>query len=292
MRVFNGETFADVYESALYHLLNEYNYELSPRNMKVREIPNAALVINDPYSCLYDNKKRSSQFKYIAAELVWYFTGRNDVGFISKFAKFWDKIKNKDGSLNSAYGNLIFKEHNAHGKNQYSWALEKLKEDKDSRQAILHFNKQHHQYDNNKDFVCTLNGIFQIRNNSLNFTVDMRSNDIILGTPTDIPFFCTLQQQMLVHLQKYYPDLRMGTYTHIAHSLHIYERHFELGKKMLDFPFEEKYLPEMREAFIDESGVPLKMLVEIENEIENEEEYKFKDDLLHQWIIDALNSNI
>jgi len=36
-----------------------------------------------------------------------------------------------------------------------------------------------------------------IRDNKLNFSVSMRSNDAILGTPTDVAFFCLLQQQML-----------------------------------------------------------------------------------------------
>jgi hypothetical protein len=35
----------------------------------------------------------------------------------------------------------------------------------------------------------------------------MRSNDAILGTPTDVSFFTVLQQQALLHLQGMYPDL-------------------------------------------------------------------------------------
>ena len=78
--------------------------------MKIFEMMNAALVIEDPSFCLYENERRSSQFKYIAAELVWYFTGRKDTDFITPYAKFWKQIENEDGSVNSAYGNLIFTE--------------------------------------------------------------------------------------------------------------------------------------------------------------------------------------
>ena len=201
MRTYRGDTFADVYEKALRDTLENPDYTSKPRGMEIKEICNAALVIDDPYFPLYENEKRSSQFKYIAGETIWYFTGRKDIDFISKYSKFWSQLDNGDGTVNSAYGNLIFNEPLSDGRNQYQWALDSLIEDKDSRQSIIHFNKPSHQWKGNKDFVCTLNGIFQIRDNRLNFTVDMRSNDLILGTATDVAFFCLLQQQMLKHLK-------------------------------------------------------------------------------------------
>jgi len=302
MRVFKGETFAEAYNYALGSAIHNPNYVSSPRGMKIFEMTDAAIVVEDPTFCLYENERRSSQFKYIAAELVWYFTGRNDADFITPYAKFWDQIKNKDGSVNSAYGNLIFTEQLEDGRNQYRWALDSLIQDKDSRQAILHFNKPSHQWNGNKDFVCTLNGIFQIRDNKLNFTVDMRSNDLILGTPTDVAFFCLLQIQMLEHLRKYYPELELGTYTHIAHSLHLYERHFDLVGEMLMKSFNPTSYPEMREFLIDPNGKALDGLKQLEDEMIQSNDVVFKgdskfepqrhDDLLHQWISDAIFRNI
>lgn len=302
MRVFKGETFAEAYHSALSSVIYNPNYVSSPRGMKIFEMSDAAIVVEDPSYCLYENDRRSSQFKYIAAELVWYFTGRNDADFITPYAKFWDQIKNKDGSVNSAYGNLIFTEELEDGRNQYRWALDSLIQDKDSRQAILHFNKPSHQWNGNKDFVCTLNGIFQIRDNKLNFTVDMRSNDLILGTPTDVAFFCLLQMQMLEHLRKYYPELELGTYTHIAHSLHLYERHFDLVSEMLMKPFTPLSYPKMTEFLIDPNGKALEGLRLLESDMIQSNDIVFKgnsdfepnphDDLLHQWISDAIFKNI
>jgi thymidylate synthase len=293
MRVYKGETFADVYQTALTDVLIRPEYTSSPRGMGIKEVTNAALVIQDPSYPMYENPRRSSQFKYIAAELVWYFTGRNDTEFITKFAKFWDQIDNGNGTVNSAYGNLIFSESNEHYYTQYMWALDSLIKDKDSRQAILHFNKPSHQWNGNKDFVCTLNGIFQIRDNKLNFTVDMRSNDLILGTPTDVAFFCLLQMQMLEHLRTYYPELKLGTYTHLAHSLHIYERHFDLVGEMITKTFDPMSFPKIREFLIDPDGNALDGIKEIENEILSDSEtIRTKDDPLHQWISDAIFMDI
>ena len=85
MRTYRGDTFADVYEKALRDTLENPDYTSKPRGMEIKEICNAALVIDDPYFPLYENEERSSQFKYIAGETVWYFTGRKDIKFIDKF---------------------------------------------------------------------------------------------------------------------------------------------------------------------------------------------------------------
>ena len=288
MRTYRGDTFADVYELALRDTLENPEYTSSPRGMEIKEICNAALVIDDPYFPLYENEVRSSQFKYIAGETVWYFTGRKDIEFINKYSKFWKQLDNGDGTVNSAYGNLIFKEPLSDGRNQWQWALDSLIEDRDSRQAILHFNKPSHQWQGNKDFVCTLNGVFQIRDNRLNFTVDMRSNDLILGTATDIAFFCLLQQQMLKHLQVWYPNLRMGNYTHIVHSLHIYERHFDLVKRMLDKPFMQMSYPPLKENLITTKGHPTDNMNLLELDISNDPPLGFLtttlEDPLFRWL--------
>ena len=289
MRTYRGDTFADVYEKALRDTLENPEYTSSPRGMEIKEICNAALVIDDPYFPLYENEVRSSQFKYIAGETVWYFTGRKDIKFIDKFSKFWKQLDNGDGTVNSAYGNLIFKEPLSDGRNQWQWALDSLIEDKDSRQAILHFNKPSHQWQGNKDFVCTLNGVFQIRDNRLNFTVDMRSNDLILGTATDIAFFCLLQQQMLSHLKRYYPNLKMGNYTHIVHSLHIYERHFDLVKRMLAGEFIQMSYPPLQKNLITTKGHPTDTMNELESDIVQGWEGEWLNDPLFEWL--AFHSN-
>ena len=289
MRTYRGETFAEVYERVLNDVYYSPEYESSPRGMKIKEVTDAALVIKDPLFPLYENERRGSQLKYIGAELLWYFTGRNDVDFIERFAKFWRNIENGDGTVNSAYGNLIFKEINEHDYTQWEWAYKSLINDKDSRQAIMHFNQPKHQVDSNKDFVCTLTGVFQIRNNKLNFTIDMRSNDLILGTPTDIAFFCLLQQQMLKLLQPTYPELELGTYTHIVHSIHVYERHFNLVKEMLEERFLHLGFPPIKEDLVDIYCNPHPFMMELCSEIEEGGCLIQPDDKLLDWIGSAVS---
>jgi thymidylate synthase len=288
MRVYSGESFSEVYRDSLFDLFKDPDFKTNPRGLQIKENLNVSLVIKDPSLSLYQNERRSSQQKYIAAELLWYFLGRNDVEFISKFAKFWESIQNEDGTVNSSYGKLLFNKKNRFGKNQYDWALSSLMKDSDSRQAILHFNLPEHQYDGNKDFVCTMYGIFHIRDNRLNFTVSMRSNDAILGTPTDVAFFTVLQQQMLAHLKfKTYPNLELGSYTHIINSYHIYERNFKMVDEMLMCGFYTMPFPNLSQNLIKIDGQPSNDLKILENNYTSST--PINNDPLYNWIQQKIN---
>jgi len=267
MLVFKSENFAGCYKDSLIHLLNA-GLENRARSTVSTELLDVALVIEDPTSCIYANQARGSQLKYIAAELIWYYSGRNDVKFISKWAKFWETIQNHDGSANSAYGNLLFTVKNEYHYSQYQWALQSLINDPNTRQAIMHLNQPVHQYNGNKDFVCTMYVNCHIRENRLYMTTFMRSNDAIWGTPTDVAFFCSLQMQMLSQLRHFYPDLELGTYTHVANSYHIYDRHYDMVKRMLGSDFSPMSLPKIETDLINIDGSPSKDLLTLAEAIE------------------------
>lgn len=258
MREIRGNTFAEAYKNLLNEVYNKFEYETAPRGMNIREIMNCSVTIENPYSNLFKNEVRDLPLKYLKKELALYLSGRNDVEGFAEASKFWKKIANDDGTINSAYGNLIFKMDDTPNKefSQFAWALYSLGTDKDTRQAIMHFNRPMHQYKGVKDFPCTLEMTFHIRDNKLNATTVMRSNDVIKGTTFDIPFFMLLQQIMYNCLLKVYPDLEMGTYTHIAHSMHLYESDFELVGKMLEKEFVSDEMPKITDGIdlIDNSA--------------------------------------
>jgi thymidylate synthase len=291
MKHFKGKTFAQVYKESLISLSDNFMYETSPRGQKVKEDINVTLEIEDPTQCFFVNERRSTQFKYIAAELIWYYTGQNTTEWIGKYAKMWDSIKNEDGTVNSAYGNLIFNIKNEHGLSQYEWAITSLINDKNTRQAVLHFNMPVHQFETNKDFVCTMYANFHIRDEKLFLTVHMRSNDAILGTPTDVPFFCSLQMQMLEHLLAFYPNLKLGSYTHIANSYHVYERHYDMVKEIINGEVTPQTMPPVKSDLVFSNGKPTPELLWVKGLVDNTEKDKVifqdRDDLLF-WITSQL----
>jgi thymidylate synthase len=107
-----------------------------------------------------------------------------------------------------------------------------------------------------------------IRENKLHLKLNIRSNDAVWGTPTDAAFFCSLQMQMLNHLREVYPTLELGTYTHVADSYHVYDRHYDLVNKMLENEFVPVKMPMVKNDLINIDGEPTSNLLTLASHIE------------------------
>jgi len=267
MRILKTDSFASGYAAVLNTILADPDFVCSPRGQKCLEVQNLGLEILDPLNNFFFNKIRDTEKlkRYLAAELYWYFSGRRDLEFISKYSKFWNTLS-KNGLINSAYGYLIFEERNDKAWGEYEWAYNSLVNDKDTRQAIIRFNKPNMSYSGNVDFPCTLNAIFQIRENKLYLTIFMRSQDEWFGRIYDFPFFSCLLQQMRLHLLEKYPELKLGSITHINSSSHIYEKNVEKIKEMIKEGIKEDKIPEMKKSIISSSGKFLKKEFEEDKE--------------------------
>ena len=120
----------------------------------------------------------------------------------------------------------------------WEWAKQSLLNDKDTRQAFIKFSLPEHQYMGNKDQVCTMHGNFLIREDKLHLSIVMRSNDLTLGLVYDLPWFISLMDRMVGELKPQYPNLEKGHYTHMVHSMHIYDRDEKKILKMLGREYE------------------------------------------------------
>lgn len=96
--------------------------------------------------------------------------------------------------------------------------------------------------------------------------VNMRSNDIFLGFPYDIFNFTMWQEYVSCKL-----NIDIGTYTHIANSLHFYEKDREkiINASMV----EEVKENEMEKMPKEDLETQLSLLYEIEEKIRNKQEY-------------------
>jgi len=238
MRAFKFNTPSDAYLGLLKEVLETPDFVCSPRGLKIYEIMDAVVEIINPDSSpivTLDAERNKVIASYTAKELEVYRSNSIKVSDFEKISKFWGKLANPDGTINSSYGYLI-KALSDHGNPEFDnvklndgfrtpwqWCVESLKADKDTRQAVMRFSRPSHFYRGVKDFVCTLHGNWLIRENCLNLSIVMRSNDLVKGTAYDWPYFMGLMDEMLDELKPTYPDLQKGTFTHIAHSLHIYD---------------------------------------------------------------------
>ena len=243
MKIYN--TVSEAYLGSLKDVMENPEFRCAPRGQAILEKLDYSFKVLSPTSDPVETKdlERNETIKsYTAKEVDIYNSGTQLASEFAKASKFWNQIANADGTVNSAYGYLIWKNH-SHGnpmfepapcmRTPWEWAKLSLMKDKDTRQAILRFSLPEHSFVGVKDFTCTLHGNFLIREDKLHLSIVMRSNDLMLGLVYDLPWFCSLIDKMVEELKPTYPNLEKGTYTHTVHSMHIYERDLEKIKKML-----------------------------------------------------------
>ena len=212
----------------------------SPRGFDTREIRNAYFSVANPHphpitTCDAELNKKIS--KYTEAEFKLHERGCRSADEFAAYAPFWNNVANKDRTINSAYGYLIWFNRGYDGLTPWMFAKAQLERDIETRQAVLAFQLPEHRTLTTKDLVCTMHGWFSIRDNRLNFDIVMRSNDAILGLVYDMPWFISLMWKMRAALATTYPDLVVGTYSHYVHSLHLYDRDVERACKIVGIDY-------------------------------------------------------
>lgn len=261
MKIYN--TASEAYLGTLADVYFNPDVKSAPRGQPCREKLDYSFRVLSPDAnplVTRDPVRNETIRNYTAKEVELYNSCTNSAQDFGKASKFWLSLANPDGTVNSAYGHLIWA-NPSHGcdfeienyvispptspgdgtvygtrsvkRTPWQWAKQCLTDDKDTRQAILRFSLPEHQWKGNKDQTCTMHGNFLIRNDELHFSVVMRSNDLTLGLVYDMPWFMGLMDQMVDELRPIYPDLKKGHYTHTVHSLHIYEKNEEMVKKMI-----------------------------------------------------------
>lgn len=181
------------------------------------EVLNAITVIEDPTRNIITSDIRKMPMRYAVGELLWYLSGSNKVDDIKQFSRAWEKLSDDGETVNSAYGYRIFEKF---GFNQWEHIKELLWKDPNSRQAVIHIKEPNPMA--TKDLPCTVSLQYFIRDGKLFATTYMRSNDIWLGFPYDVFTFTCLQIKLAMEL-----GVKLGTYTHIAGSLHLYARNLQ-----------------------------------------------------------------
>jgi thymidylate synthase len=81
-----------------------------------------------------------------------------------------------------------------------------------------------------------------------------------------------------------YPELELGSFTHIANSYHIYERHFTLAQEMVASRVISATIPEIGENLIDVLGKPTPAFLELVDATEHTQVNYNTEDNLFKWI--------
>lgn len=190
------------------------------------EILNAITVVENPRRPIVEHEDRNMSLNYAVGEFLWYMSGTNRVSAITPYGKAWNELTDDGQTTNSAYGYRIFEKY---GFDQMEFVEELLSKDPSSRQAVVHIKDASNVP--TKDVPCTLTLQFLIRDNKLHCTATMRSNDIWLGMPYD--FFAFMNFQVILAMRL---GVDVGTYTHQAASLHLYDRNVPKTQELQVYP--------------------------------------------------------
>lgn len=225
------DNFTTCYLDLARQVFEEPEFESAPRGMSVKEKLACKFTITNPLDRIPYVPERKFSTTYVVAELLWYLSGSDLTEWIANYSSFWNNISDDGKTANSAYGARIFKPHPriASGKfSQWDYIINELKNDPDSRRAVVHIRSPWDSIEAKLDVPCTLSLQFFIRDEKLHLVAHMRSSDLILGIAYDIPAFTLLQELMALEL-----GVKVGSYTHVSNSLHIYERHYDMVEAML-----------------------------------------------------------
>ena len=197
----------------------EYFYKTISKHGTVfadtRALFNVGFTIHKPELNNIWDTKRKWNLAYAKAEWEWYLSGDPNIEKLGKIygkiPPIWERMADESNCVMSNYG------WQWQRNNQLDYVVEKLKKHKHTRHAAISIYdaKEWMSYEN--DTPCTYAVQFTNVENRLNMCVTMRSNDLWYG-------FCNDQYQFskLLELVCERTGLKMGTYFHFAHNLHIY----------------------------------------------------------------------
>ena len=194
------------------------------RGTRSLELHPVMITLTNPLANKVSHPLRKLNTAYRAAEFLWIHTGRADTEWIGRYnSQVVVYADQHDGrSFFGAYG--------PHWKFRRQQIVNTLREDPGSRQAVVTFWQNHLPDNGTRDVPCTVGLMFLINDGKLDLTVMMRSNDIWLGFPYDVYTFTMLQNWVAAQL-----DIPLGTYYHLANSLHIYSVDLERAHALIEY---------------------------------------------------------
>lgn len=244
MRVYRGRGLGDIYYSLIRDI--SAGREVTIRGHRLKEIEGpVTLCYTEPGACFMPIPGRKFNIFFALAEVMWMWSGRGDVEWISHYNSNMKSFQDGDNpEFHGAYGLRVRKwkpywglSDTASEVDQLEEAIKKIVVDPFTRQAVISL--WHPAYDNGspptKDTPCNNLVYFSLRDGKLDMTVVIRSNDVIWGTPYNVCQFSHLQAIAVGMLRQELDQtsgsgepprekdkVQIGTLTYVVQNLHYY----------------------------------------------------------------------
>lgn len=230
-----ADNFTQIFMKMLLKCHDKPEVIAKPRGMETRALIGHTMKLTNPRDRILFVKGRKYSLVYGLAEFIWYMSGMKDLEFIQIFAPSMKNFSDDGTTVRSGYGYKIARKFMPGDYSQIDYVIDKLKHDKDSRQAIImirDFTDTEHDIKlslKSKDIPCTLYLHFQILKNRLNCIVAMRSQDLMVGKLYDVFTFTMIHEWIYIHLKQIYKTLQLGDFIMFDDNVHIYDRWYKKG---------------------------------------------------------------
>ncbi len=174
---------------------------------------------------------RRTFYKSCIDELLWIWQKKsNDVSKLN--SHIWDSWAGEDGTIGKAYGYQLGVKHQyAEGEfDQVDRVLYDLKHNPTSRRIMTNI-YNHHDLHEMGLYPCAYSMTFNVTGNKLNAILNQRSQDMLTANNWNVT-----QYAVLTHMMAQVSGLEVGEFVHVIADCHIYDRHVDLVKQMLDNP--------------------------------------------------------
>jgi len=208
--------------AAAYFRIGQETRIQDSRGGMTRESLRVFFSVADPRQRWIASRQPGMNPAFAIAEVVWIIRGRADSAFVNHWTPILPKFAGWGTTYHGAYGSRLRRHFNV---DQLGRAYNCLRHEPDSRQIVLQMWDPAIDLPTDdgepaaEDVPCNVCAILKVRDNRLEWTQIMRSNDFMLGFPHNVVQFTSLQEILAGWL-----GIEPGTYHHFSDSLHVYER--------------------------------------------------------------------
>ena len=217
--VVNGRNVNEVFANGLRWLLVAGSRENS-RNGTVLVAPGPVVSVyqNPTERVLFLPSRDANPFFHLM-EAIWMLAGQNDVKFPRRFNSRFGEYSDDGVTIPGAYGHRW---RNAFGLDQLSFIVRELRNNKESRRAVLQMWSPEVDIRaaerGGRDVPCNTAVYFDGRHGALNMTITCRSNDAIWGAyGANAVHFSILQEYVAVAV-----GLPVGELRQLSNNFHAY----------------------------------------------------------------------
>lgn len=172
---------------------------------------------------------RKMPIKMFVAEQIWFVSGaRKPADFLREYTKIWDIFTNPADVVTVAYG-YRWRKH--FGRDQLGLLIKQLKKEPTSRHGVVITwdpGSDGLGITSKKNVPCPFAFTVNIIGNRLNLHNIVRSNDMVLGFPSDVAGFALLQCMLAQKL-----GVLPGVYSHSISNAHVYDNQYAAVQEML-----------------------------------------------------------